>query len=176
MLKGLSFKHWAVGVLVLILSFTITLWLTEPEAPQLPPEEMLKSLAAAAVSDEASLGAAARTAGLQYSSYVKGNVDVLSRVDANHVSISGWAVETISATTARGAPITVMAFDDGKRVFMMETKGERPDVTAALNLSEEAAKNVTFAGQLECSSGNQLFIVGASLSGTFALLGKKNCP
>ena len=35
MLKGLTVKHWVGGVLILILSFTITLWLTEPEIPQL---------------------------------------------------------------------------------------------------------------------------------------------
>ena len=77
MLKSLTLKHWIVGALVLILSFTITLWLTKPEAP---PEDMIKLLAGAAVTDEASLNAAARTAGLQYSTYVTGNVDALSRV------------------------------------------------------------------------------------------------
>ena len=173
MLKGLTLKHWVGGILVLILSFTITLWLTEPEVP---PEDMIKSLAAAAISDEASLHAAARTAGLKYSSYVKGNVDALSRVDANEVSIAGWAVETLAAITARGAPITIMAFGGGKRIFSMETKGERPDVTSVLNLSEEMAKNVAFAGRLQCSPGQKLLIVGATLSGTYALLATKSCP
>jgi hypothetical protein len=92
MLKGLRFKHWAIGALVLILSFTITLWLTEPDAPQLTPDAMIKSLAAGGIVDEASLNAAARTAGLQYSPYIKGSVDGLTRVDANHVSIAGWTV------------------------------------------------------------------------------------
>ena len=173
MLKSLTLKYWIVGALVLVLSFTITLWLTEPEVP---PEDMIKSLAAAAISDEASLHAAARTAGLKYSSYVKGNVDALTRVDANHVSISGWAVETLAAITARGAPITVMAFSAGRRIFSVETKGERPDVTSALDLSEETAKNVAFAGRLECSPGQKMFIVGATLSGTYALLSTKSCP
>ena len=173
MLKGLTFKHWVLGALVLILSFTITLWLTEPEVS---PEDMIQSLAAATISDEASLNDAARTAGLQYSTYVKANIDALTRVDANHVSISGWAVETIAAITARGAPITVMAFSGGKRIFSVETKGERPDVTAALKLSEEAAKNVAFAGQLECRPGQKLLIVGATLSGAYALLDTRSCP
>jgi len=44
MLKSLTLKHWIVGALVLILSFTITLWLTKPEAP---PEDMIKLLAGA---------------------------------------------------------------------------------------------------------------------------------
>jgi hypothetical protein len=86
-----------VGALFLILSFTITLWLTEPEVPR---EDMIKSLAAAAVSDGASLSAAAQTAGLQYSPYVKGNVDALTRVEANQASIAGWAVEILAAITA----------------------------------------------------------------------------
>jgi hypothetical protein len=173
MLKGLTFKHWVGGLLVLILSFTITLWLTEPEVP---PDDMIKSLAVAAIIDEASLSAAAQTAGLKYSSYVKGNVDALSRADANQVSIAGWAVETLAAITARGAPITIMAFSGGKRIFSVETKGERPDVTSALNLSEETAKNVAYAGRLQCSSGEKLLIVAATLSGTYALLDMKTCP
>ena len=173
MLKGLTLKHWVGGILVLILSFTITLWLTEPEVP---PDDMIKSLAAAAIFDEASLNAAAQAAGLQYSSYVKGNVDALSRAEANQVSIEGWAVETLAAITARGAPITIMAFGGGRRIFSVETKGERPDVTSALNLSEETAKNVAFAGRLQCSPGQKLLIVGATLSGTYALLDTKSCP
>ena len=52
--------------------------------PEVPPDEMIKSLAAAAVSDEASLNSAALSAELQYSSYVRENVDVFSRVNANH--------------------------------------------------------------------------------------------
>jgi hypothetical protein len=43
-------------------------------------------------------------------------------------------------------------------------------------LTEEAAKNVAFAGRLECSPGQKLLIVGASLSGSYALLGTKSCP
>jgi hypothetical protein len=34
MLKSLTVKYWLVGALVLILSFTITLWLTEPDINQ----------------------------------------------------------------------------------------------------------------------------------------------
>jgi hypothetical protein len=173
MLKSLTLKHWIIGAFVLILSFTITLWLTEPE---IPPEDMIKSLAAAAISDEASLHAAARTAGLQNSSYVKVNIEALTRVDANHISISGWAVETLPAITARGAPVTVMAFSGGRRIFSVETKGERPDVTSALNLSEETAKNVAFAGRLECSPDQKILIVGATLSGAYVLLSTKSCP
>ena len=173
MLKSLTFKHWVGGALVLILSFTITLWLTEPEVP---PEDMIKSLAGAAVLDEAGLNAAAQAAGLKYSSYVKGNIDALSRTEANQVRIAGWAVETLAAITARGAPITIMAFGGGRRIFSVETKGERPDVTSALNLSEETAKNVAFPGQLQCSPGEKLLIVGATLSGAYALLDTKTCP
>jgi hypothetical protein len=173
MLKGLTLRHWVVGVLVLSLSFSVTLWLTEPK---ILPEDMIKLLASAAVADESSLIEAARTAGLQYSPYVKGSVDGLSRVEANHVSISGWAIETMAAITARGSPVTVMVFSGGKRIFSVETKGERSDVTSALNLSEETAKNVKFTGQLECSAGQKLLIVSATLSGTYGSLGTKDCP
>ena len=173
MLKGLTLIHWILGALVLLLSFTFTLWLTEPEVS---PDEMIKSLAAAAVNDEASLNEAAQTIGLHYSSYLKGSIDGLVRVDTNRVDINGWAVETIAASTARGAPINIMAFSGGRRIFSVQTKGERPDVTAGLKLSDETAKNVAFAGQLECSPGQKMLFIGAALSGTYALLGTKNCP
>jgi hypothetical protein len=105
------------------------------------------------------------------------NARNLSRLfNDSEYSMNGWAVETIAAITARGEPITVMAFSGGRRIFSVETKGERPDVTAALDLTEETAKNVVFAGRLECSSGEKLLIVGVTLSGTYALLGAKNCP
>lgn len=38
------------------------------------------------------------------------------------------------------------------------------------------SKNVAFAGQLECSPGQKLLIVGVTLSRTYALLSTKSCP
>jgi hypothetical protein len=171
--KAQAFIFWVVGALVLILSFGITLWLTEPV---LPPADKIKLLAASAISDEATLTAAAGAAGLRNSTYVKGYIDVLRRLDATNVRIEGWAIET-TAIISKGAPITIMAFSGGRNIFTVKAKGERPDVTAALNLSAEAGKNdVAFAGQLECSSGQKLLIVGATLSGNYAVLETVTCP
>ena len=172
MRKSQAFAYWMGGATVLILSFGITLWLTEPEVPQ---AEKIKLLAASDVSDEVTLTAAAVAAGLQNSSYVKGHIDALSRIDATNVNISGWATETITIIS-KGAPINVMVFSGGRNVLTVETKGERPDVTSTFNLSDLAAKNVTFAGRLECRSGQKLLVVAATLSGTYASLGTVSCP
>lgn len=172
MRKGQAITFFVGGALVLILSFGITLWLTEPEVPA---ADKIKLLAASAISDEATLTAAAGAAGLQNSSYVKGHVDGLNRLDATTVNIAGWATETVTIIS-QGAPINVMAFSGGRNILIVETKGERPDVTSAFNLSDLAAKNVTFAGQLECRSGEKLLIVAATSSGTYASLGTISCP
>lgn len=172
MRKGQTITFWVGGALVLILSFSTTLWLTEPEVP---PADKIKLLAASAISDEATLNAAARAAGLQNSPYVQGHVDGLNRLDATNVSIAGWATETITFIS-KGAPVIVMAFSEGRNILTIETKGERPDVNVALKLSDLARKNVAFTGSLKCSSGQKLVIVGATLSGTYAVLGSLNCP
>jgi hypothetical protein len=173
MQKGQAFIFWVGGALVLILSFSITLWLTEPEVP---PADKIKILGASAISNEATLHAAAGAAGLRNTTYVKGYIEVLRRLDATNVRIEGWATET-TTIISKGAPITIMAFSGGRNIFTVKAKGERPDVTAALNLSAEAAKNdVAFAGQLECSSGQKLLIVGATLSGNYAVLETVTCP
>jgi hypothetical protein len=106
------------GALVLVSSFTITLWLTEPEVS---PAEKVKLLAASAVSDEATLSAAASAVGLRRSPNVKGHVDVLNRIDATSVTMLGWATEIPSV--AKSSPIIVMAFTDGKSILRVEAPG-----------------------------------------------------
>ncbi len=58
----------------------------------------------------------------------------------------------------------------------MQTQGERPDVTSALDLTTEAAKNVAFAGQLTGAPRPYLIVAAATISGTYALLGRFICP
>ena len=172
MRKGHALAYGIGGAAVLILSFAITLWLTEPE---LPPAEKIRLLQASAISDEATLNAAARAVALKNSPYVRGHVDVLDRVDGSSVNISGWATETITIIS-KGAPIFVLVFSDGKNILSAQTQGERPDVTSALNLTSVAARNVAFTGQLTCNPQQKLIVAAATISGTYAFLGQFMCP
>ena len=172
MRKGQVLAFSVGGLLVVSLSFVITLWLTEPEVP---PAEKLKLLAASRIVDRSTLSAAAKTSGLLNSSYVKGKVDALTRLDAAHVSIAGWATETVRYTF-KGASVTVMVFSGGRNILSVQTHGERPDVTSALNLSDDAARNVAFVGRMECISGQELIVVAATLSGTYAAFDTAKCP
>ncbi len=105
MRKGLALGYWVGGATVFFLGFSVTLWLTEPELPAVEKIELLK---ASAIADETTLIQAAKAAGLQNSSYVRGNVDALKRSGDDIVTVAGWAAETITIIS-KGAPTLVMA-------------------------------------------------------------------
>ena len=172
MRRGRLITYCVGGAAIMLLSFSVTLWLTEPE---LPPAERIGLLLASAISDEASMNEAAQAAGLKNSPYIRGNIDAINRIDANRVGIAGWATETITVLS-KGAPLQLMAFSKGKNILTTETRGSRPDVTAALALSPEAAKNVSFSATLSCEPGSRIVVVGVSVSGTYNGVGTRNCP
>jgi len=161
------------GALIVILSFSLTLWLTEPELPA--PERIGLFKAATGIVDEASMNEAARAAGLKNSPYVRGAIDGLNRLDGNTVNISGWATETVTIVS-KGAPVLLMAFSQGRNVLAAETKGARPDVTATLNLSPEASRDVAFSARLNCTPRAKLIVVAVSVSGTYNGIGTRDCP
>jgi hypothetical protein len=168
LLANLAPIDWLAGALALVISFSITLWLTEPE---IPPADAIPWLAASAISDESSLHTAADRVGLKRSPHVKGHVDVLRRTGAN-VIISGWAIERGS----KGEPITVMVFAGGSNILNTETRDERLDVAAALSLAVEAARNAGFSGQIRCNSQSKLVIVAASVNGNYDAISTGECP
>jgi hypothetical protein len=168
LLASLSPIDWIGAALVLVLSFSITLWLTEPE---IPLADKIPWLAASAISDESSLHTAADKIGLKRSSHIKGHVDELRRT-GGEVMITGWAVERGST----GEPMTVMIFVEGHNILNAETRGERPDVTSALNLTTEAARNAAFSGRLKCDSRSRLLVVAASVSGRYDSISTVSCP
>ncbi len=118
MRRGQALAYRIGGAAVLILSFSMTLWLTEPD---LPPADKIRLLQASAISDEITLDAAVRAAMLKNSPYVGGHVNVLNRVDGTSVNISGWATETITIIS-KGAPISVLVFSDGKTSCLCKRK------------------------------------------------------
>ena len=171
-----SYVPWVVGAGVLIGSFLITLWLTEPiTGPNLgsaPPNKGAEVLAAHLVPNEEILSGAATAAGLQRSDKLSGYVDGVTRLNKDQVRIGGWAADSIG----QGTPITVLVFADGKNVFATQTKGARSDVADALKLSAAAAANVAFEGVLSCGPGQTLFAVAVTQSNLYAALGHAAGP
>jgi hypothetical protein len=92
-----TFYLGVLGAGVLVGSFLITLWLTEPTTPPdikpAPPSIKSDIFAANLVRDERTLPAAANAAGLKPSDKLKGVVDTVTRLDSAQVRIDGWAVD-----------------------------------------------------------------------------------
>jgi hypothetical protein len=91
--------------------------------------------------------------------------DEIRSVDQARIRVRGWAAEIGGS----GSPITILGFVNGAKVLTVQTRGERPDVAAALNLSIFAAKDVSFDGTLTCRRGQQLVIVAVTASNKYVL-------
>lgn|SRR5262245_25771182 len=174
-----TFYLGVLGAGVLVGSFLITLWLTEPTTPPdikpAPPSIKSDIFAAYLVRDERTLPAAANAAGLKPSDKLKGVVDTVTRLDSAQVRIDGWAVDL----HGENGPIAVVVFADGENVLKAYTKGPRPDVADALKLSQDAASNVAFEGLLACKPGKPLFVVAVTQTDLYAALGHARpliCP
>jgi hypothetical protein len=160
---------WIVGGLLTISAFFVTLWVTEPEPP---PGSGIATLSKTPVANSAGLLAAIDAAGLTRSEFVQGNIDTMRRLDGGQVAMTGWAVQVNGA----GSPVSVMAFPDAQHVFLIETKGERADVTTALRLRSDAAANVSFELRLSCKTGQRVMVIAATQSNAFAPLEAPLCP
>ncbi len=69
-----------------------------------------------------------------------------------------------------------MAFPDAQHVIVVETRGERDDVTAALRLNDQAKANVAFELLLSCKPGQHVMVIAATQSNLFAPLEAPVCP
>lgn len=166
---GAPFWAWILGGLLMISAFFTTIWVTEPE---LPPGSGIAALAKTPAAGSAELLSAIDAAGLTRSEFVRGNVDVVRRLDGGQVAITGWAAEVNGV----GSPLSVMAFPDAQQVIIVETRGERGDVTSALRLRSEAAANVSFELRLSCKAGQRVMVIAATQSNLFAPLEAPACP
>jgi hypothetical protein len=165
-----------LGIGALAGSFLLTLWLTAPAmrpANEAEPRNLAAAtLAAYLVPDERILAAAATSAGLQPSDKQRGFVDEISRTNKERVTIRGWAADLVG----NGEPLTVLVFADGKNTAEIQTKGPRPDVVQALKLSEAAAANVAFEGELFCNPGKALVVVAVTKNNSYAPINQAARP
>jgi hypothetical protein len=166
-----SVRSWltlAAGGLAFAVSFVVVMRLTHPARP---PTSAMMVLAGSTISDLGSLMAAVKLAGLRGTPDVKGSIDELTRHD-NDVTLTGWAAEIAGGD----APLAVMVFVDGRNKLTMQTSGRRPDVSAALGLSDAASANVAFQGSLTCSRGQKLIVVAVAQRDVYGQFGTRLCP
>jgi hypothetical protein len=155
---------------VLLASFFGTLWLT---GGSVPPESRsaAEQLASYSISHRSDLIEAAVASGLHTSSAMKGNIDVMTRVNDREVTIQGWLADPVGDT----ASIAII-FVDGKHVATTHTQGERPDVTKALGLASDAKQNVALTVTFECRAGARPLIVGLGSDNQYVAVASPPCP
>jgi hypothetical protein len=160
---------YLAGGLSLVLSFLLTLQFTKPSSS---PGAGLATLASSAVHDSRSLMAAVKAAGLRGSPKVKGDIDEIKRLDADRVSLKGWAAEIGHG----GTPLSVVAFAEGHGTTPIETQGTHANLTPALGLSDAGADNVSFQGSLTCRRGEKLIVVAVTQDNNYGYFGSRVCP
>jgi len=146
--------YWVFLLAVLLGSFFITLWLTEPQIPNTPDTRSdAERLAAYPISNSSDLAKSAYVAKLLLSRQLSGHVEAIRRIDEQAVDLAGWAADR------EGTALEVLIFVAGHLVATTHTAGERPDVTAALDLGFGAQTNVAFSANFTCRRGDQPVVV-----------------
>jgi hypothetical protein len=159
-----------LSLAVLLASFLGTLWLTRGPVPT-DSRSAAEQLASHSISHRSDLIDAAVGSGLHASSSMKGNVDVMTRVNDREVTIQGWLADPVG-----DAASMAIIFVGGKHVASARTQDERPDVTKALGLAFGAEKNVAFTVTFECPAGARPFIVGLGSDNQYVAVSSPPCP
>jgi hypothetical protein len=159
---------WISGACAAALAFAVVLWLTGPVTP--PPGAAI--LESATVSDATSLMAAVQTAGLRGTPDVKGEIESITRIDNEHVTMKGWAVDK----TGSSSRLTIIAFAGGTRVLTTVTNGPRKNIAQMFALSDAGARNVSFAASFTCGPGQNLLVVAVSYDHTYSQFRSLACP
>jgi hypothetical protein len=163
----------AGGAAVFVGSFFITLWLTGPEVPKAVDNRSdTERLVAQHVSSYPELDDAAASAGLRLSRQMQGVVDGINRVNEREVSMVGWLADPAGDAT----PLNILVFVGGSIAATAQTKGERPDVTRAIDLGFGAQNNVAFSIKFNCGSDVQPIVAGVGGKGQYIPLQSKKCP
>jgi hypothetical protein len=97
---------------------------------------------------------------------------VISRINERDVKIEGWLADPQGNST----PLELFVFMDGPMVAAGQTKGERPDVTNAINLGHGAEKNIAFSLTFACQPGGRPVVVGVEGEKQYIPLPSKECP
>ena len=170
---GSSFvqRRAIIGFLTAAVVGNLVLWLTQPRTTSARPDPadhrpIAERLASQKVSSRADLPLAAATAGLTLSRRTMGRVEQLSRVDASHVTMSGWFADRYGDAT----PLTVMVFVAGPMAGMTRTEGERPEVARMVGLGFGAEKDIGFRLSFPCQAGEQPIVVGLGPKEEYVLL------
>jgi hypothetical protein len=151
------------AALIVIGAFFATLWLTGltpmnavPQPDTASSESEIDKLAGMHVSTWEDLRESAADVGLVPARSLVGAVDKLTRANDRDVTAAGWLADP----HGDGAPMTLIAFLGSKSVAIGKTSSERPDITAALRLTNGAEKNVAFELTFSCETGHLPIIVG----------------
>jgi hypothetical protein len=169
--------RWLLYSSVLVGSFLAAYVLTAPEEQATNSSDFkdIKTLRAELrnrnVSNYSDLLAMARQSGLRASLDIKGFVEEVQRV-GDDVEISGWLVDL----AGDGEPPFLFIFAGGKLVAETRPKGERKDVTRALNLSEGIEENVKFSVKVKCRAGELSQVLAVSTFGFYSVMNSARCP
>jgi hypothetical protein len=160
---------------VLIGSFFLTLWQIDSEKEQSDRRNARATagqLEGKTVLNYSSLEQVARGGGLRRGQQMSGSIDALTRLNERDVAIAGWLADLNGDAT----PLELVIFVSGSVAAKIQTKGERPDVTRALNLAFGAEKNVSFQGTFQCPAGGEPVVVGLGARQQYFPLPAKPCP
>ena len=163
-----------LGILMFLGSLVFTPWFTESASRPDTANEIsdAERLASYSISRRTDLIEAVVAIGMHKSTYMRGNIDSLRRVDDQHAIMDGWLADLHGSPN----PLSFVVFVGGKKAAVAQTSGERPDVTKAFSLAFGANKNVGFQVRFRCPSGDQPFIVGVSQDREYVQLTSPPCP
>jgi uncharacterized protein DUF4339 len=171
---ALTLSRFVGGAIVVITSFFVTLWLTEPTPKQIEAQSGAAAnisesdkLAGMHVSNLEELKKSAADAGLVPARSLTGALDAVTRLNEREVTAAGWLADPGGDAT----PLTIIAFVDGKSVAIGKTSGERPDIDAAFGLTSGTQKNVAFKVTFNCTAGLMPIIVGIGPDRQYHALG-----
>jgi hypothetical protein len=116
--------------------------------------------------------AAVQTAGLRGTPEVKGEIESITRIDNERVTIKGWAVDK----TGSSSQLTIVAFAGGTHVLTTVTSGVRNDVAQMFALSGASARNISFEASFACGPGQTLLVVAVSYDHTYSQFRSLACP
>jgi hypothetical protein len=160
---------------VLLGSFFFALWQIDKEKEQSDRRNARASptqLEGKTVLDYSSLDRVAQDAGLRRGQQMSGNIEALTRLNERDVAIAGWLADVNGDAT----PLELVIFVSGSVAAKIQTKGERPDVTRALNLAFVAEKNVSFGATFQCPAGSVPVFVGLGARQQYFPLPARPCP
>lgn len=161
---------WTIGGTITLVAFSVAMWLTSPVTPQLAPA--ITILTNATVVDATSLMAAVQSAGLRGSTDVKGAIEEIRRLDGEHISIKGWAMDL----TAPNSSVTVIAYAGGTHVMTVMTSGPRTDIAKVYGLSEAVAGKLSFQAAFGCKLGERLIVLAATSDRAYSQFRSLVCP